>query len=43
MILTQTKAIFLDAYRELNAKTLFWLTLALNFLVVVLFASLGIN
>jgi len=43
MILTQTKAIFLDAYRELNAKKLFWLTLGLNFLVVVLFAALGIN
>lgn len=43
MILMQTKAIFLDAYRELNAKKLFWLTLGLNVLVVALFASLGIN
>ncbi|MFK7759064.1 MAG: ABC transporter permease [Phycisphaerales bacterium] len=43
MILTQTYAIFLDAYRELNAKKLFWLTLALNLLVVVLFAALSIN
>lgn len=43
MILTQTTAIFVDAYRELNAKKLFWLTLGLNLLVVVLYASLGIN
>ncbi len=43
MILTQTAAIFLDAYRELNAKKLFWLTLGLNLLVVVLYAALGIN
>ncbi len=43
MILTQTKALFIDAYRELNAKKLFWLTLGLNLLVVVLYASLGIN
>lgn len=43
MILMQTKAIFIDAYRELNAKKLFWLTLGLNVLAVALFASLGIN
>ena len=43
MILTQTTALFVDAYRELNAKKLFWLTLGLNLLVVVLYASLGIN
>jgi ABC-type transport system involved in multi-copper enzyme maturation permease subunit len=43
MILMQSKAVFLDAYRELNAKKLFWLTLGLNLLVVALFASLGIN
>jgi len=43
MILMQTKAIFVDAYRELNAKKLFWLTMGLNVLAVVLFASLGIN
>jgi ABC-type transport system involved in multi-copper enzyme maturation permease subunit len=43
MILTQTKAVFIDAYRELNAKKLFWITMALNVLVVALFAALGIN
>ncbi len=43
MILMQTKAIFIDAYRELNAKKLFWLTLGLNVLAVGLYAALGIN
>lgn len=43
MILTQTKAIFLDAYRELNAKKLFWVTMLLSGLVVGVFAILGIN
>ena len=43
MILMQTKAIFIDAYRELNAKKLFWLTLGLNVIAVALFASIGIN
>ncbi len=43
MILTQTKAIFLDAYRELNAKKLFWITMILSGLVVGVFAILGIN
>ena len=39
----QTKAIFIDAYRELNAKKLFWLTMGLNLLAVATFASMGIN
>lgn len=43
MIFMQTKALFVDAYRELNAKKLFWITMGLNLLAVVLFASLGIN
>lgn len=42
-MLTQTLAIFLDAYRELNARKLFWATLILSGLVVVLFSLLGIN
>lgn len=42
-MLQQTLAIFLDAYRELNAKKLFWVTLGLSGLVVLLFAALGIN
>jgi len=41
--LMQTKAIFVDAYRELNAKKLFWLTMGLNVLAVLIYASMGIN
>lgn len=43
MILTQTAAIFRDAYRELNARKLFWITMGLNVLAVAVFACLGIN
>jgi ABC-2 family transporter protein len=43
MIFMQTKAMFIDAYRELNAKKLFWLTIGLNLFAVLIFASLGIN
>lgn len=43
MILRQTWALFVDAYRELNARKLFWITMILSGLVVLLFASLGIN
>lgn len=43
MILTQTAALFTDAYRELNARKLFWITMALNLLAVAVFALLGIN
>jgi len=42
-MLTQTLAIFLDAYRELNARKLFWATLILSGLVVLLFSLIGIN
>lgn len=41
--MTQTLAIFLDAYRSLNAKKMFWIVLALSGLVVAAFAMLGIN
>ena len=43
MIATQTTALFVDAYRELNARKLFWITMVLNLLAVALFASLGVN
>lgn len=43
MILTQTATIFVDAYRELNARKMFWITLGLSLLVVVSFAMVGIN
>jgi ABC-type transport system involved in multi-copper enzyme maturation permease subunit len=42
-VITQTLAIFLDAYRELNAKKLFWITLALSGLVVLVYAAIGID
>lgn len=41
MILMQTKALFIDAYQELNAKKLFWISIVLSALLVVLFASIG--
>jgi ABC-type transport system involved in multi-copper enzyme maturation permease subunit len=39
----QTAAIFLDAYRELNAKKLFWITMILSSVLVLAFAATGIN
>ena len=39
----QTWAIFVDAYRELNGKKLFWIVLALSAAVVAAFAAVGIN
>jgi len=42
-MLVQTWALILAAYRELNAKKLFWITMGINLLVVLLYAALGIN
>jgi ABC-type transport system involved in multi-copper enzyme maturation permease subunit len=42
-VLTQTGAIFLDAYRELNAKKMFWITLVLSWVIVAVFATVSIN
>lgn len=39
----QTLAIFLDAYRELNSRKLFWLTMLLSGLVVLIYAAIGID
>lgn len=39
--MTQTIALLVDAYRELNHRKLFWITLALSGLVVVAFAAVG--
>jgi hypothetical protein len=39
----QTWALLLDAYRELNAKKLFWITLILSALVVGAFALVGVT
>ena len=33
--MTQTLALLLDAYRELNAKKLFWVVLAISLIVVL--------
>jgi ABC-type transport system involved in multi-copper enzyme maturation permease subunit len=43
MILRQTFAMLLDAYRELNARKLFWISLALSGFLVAALATLGIN
>ncbi len=42
-IAIQTGALFLSAYRELNARKLFWVALALNALVVGAIAAIGID
>lgn len=39
----QTWALLVDAYRELNAKKLFWLVMGLSGLFVLCFACIGIN
>jgi hypothetical protein len=43
LMLRQTGAMFVDAYRELNARKLFWITLAISGLVVGAFAAIGLN
>jgi len=40
---TQTLAIFLDAYRDLNSRKLFWLAVAISALVVAIVGALGID
>ncbi len=41
--MNQTLAIFVDAYRELNAKKLFWITLILSACAMGIFALFGVN
>jgi ABC-type transport system involved in multi-copper enzyme maturation permease subunit len=41
--MTQTLAILLDGYREINSRKLFWITLILSGLVVAAFGMIGIN
>ncbi len=43
MILTQTWAMFVDAFRELHARKLFWITMGLSLLVVVIFALFSVD
>ncbi|GIW73899.1 MAG: hypothetical protein KatS3mg103_0421 [Phycisphaerales bacterium] len=42
-MMIQTWALLVDAYRQLCARKLFWVTLLLGVLVVLAFASVGIN
>ncbi len=42
-MLTQTLAIFLDAYRYLNNRRLFWITVILSGVVVAAFGAVGID
>ncbi|MFN3165521.1 MAG: ABC transporter permease [Phycisphaeraceae bacterium] len=41
--MNQTYALLLDAYRELNAKKLFWITLVLSGLVMLVIAAMGLD
>jgi hypothetical protein len=41
--MTMLAAMLLDAYRELNAKKLFWVILAISGLVVISFGSIGFD
>ncbi len=41
--MTAFLAMVIDAYRELNAKKLFWITLGLSGLVVLIFGSIGFD
>jgi ABC-type multidrug transport system fused ATPase/permease subunit len=41
--MTQTLALLLDAYRELNARKMFWISLIISGLVMVGFGLLGLN
>jgi hypothetical protein len=42
-VITQTVALFVDAYRELNARKLFWITMGLSLLVVLVIGSFGLS
>lgn len=42
-MMTQTLAIFVDAYRDLNSRKLFWLAVAISALVVAVVGALGID
>ncbi|MEX2080767.1 MAG: ABC transporter permease [Dehalococcoidia bacterium] len=43
LVLRQTGAILLDAYRELNSRKLFWFALVISGLIVAAFAAIGMN
>lgn len=41
--MTQTIALFVDAYRDLNSRKLFWLALVISVLVVLVVGAVGID
>ncbi|MDB5331741.1 MAG: family transporter protein [Phycisphaerales bacterium] len=41
--MTQTLALFLDAYRDLNSRKLFWVTLAISVGLIGVFALVGVD
>ena len=41
--MTAFLAMLLDAYRELNSRKLFWITLGMSVMVVIAFGSIGFN
>lgn len=41
--MTQTLALLIDAYREMNARKMFWISLIISALVVAAFAFLGVT
>jgi ABC-type transport system involved in multi-copper enzyme maturation permease subunit len=41
MALMQTQALVVDAYRELNARKMFWISMAITTLVIAVFAVFG--
>ncbi|MBV8779885.1 MAG: hypothetical protein JO353_00675, partial [Phycisphaerae bacterium] len=43
MFLTQTATLLVDAYRELNARRLFWISMIISAVIVLIFAAVGIN
>ena len=42
-MLRQTAAMLVDAYRELNSKKLFWISIILSSIAIIAFAALGIS
>ncbi len=42
-MITQTLAIFYDAYRRINARKMFWIVLALSLVVVIAMACVGFD
>lgn len=42
-MMRQTAAIFLDSYRELNSRKLFWVSIGISALIVAIFACTGVN